>query len=54
MEYKGNANTDWFKEAGFGVMVHYLKEAIIPEGGSEEWNRTVDSFNVDKFAGQVQ
>jgi hypothetical protein len=53
IEYKGNTNTDWFKEAGFGVMVHYLKEAIIPEGGSEEWNKTVDSFNVDKFASQV-
>tara|TARA_R110000868_G_scaffold132180_1_gene342752 strand:+ start:24525 stop:25802 length:1278 start_codon:yes stop_codon:yes gene_type:complete len=53
VEYKGNANTDWFKDAGFGVMVHYLKEAIIPEGGAEEWNRTVDSFDVDKFAGQV-
>ena len=53
IEYKGNTNTDWFKEAGFGVMVHYLKEAMIPEGGSEEWNKTVDSFNVDKFASQV-
>ena len=50
---KGNANTDWFKDAGYGVMVHYLKEAIVPEGGSEEWNKTVDSFNVDKFASQV-
>ncbi|GGW39532.1 alpha-L-fucosidase [Arenibacter certesii] len=53
VEYKGNPNTDWFKDAGFGIMVHYLKEAIIPEGGAEEWNRTVDSFNVDRFARQV-
>jgi len=53
VEYKGNANTDWFQDAGYGVMVHYLKEAIIPEGGSEEWNKTVDSFNVDNFAEQV-
>tara|TARA_R110002050_G_scaffold161882_5_gene291699 strand:+ start:15198 stop:15401 length:204 start_codon:yes stop_codon:yes gene_type:complete len=34
-------------------MVHYLKEAIVPERGSEEWDKTVDSFNMDKFASQV-
>ena len=51
--YNGNTNTDWLKDAGYGVMVHYLKEAMLPKGGSEEWNKTVDSFNVDKFAGQV-
>ncbi len=53
VEYMGNANTDWFKDAGYGVMVHYLKEAMVPEGGSKEWNKTVDSFNVDLFASQV-
>lgn len=53
VEYKGNTNTDWFQDAGFGIMVHYLKEAIVPDGGAEEWNIIVDSFNVDKFASQV-
>ena len=53
IEFNGNTNTDWFKDAGYGVMVHYLKEAMVPEGGSEVWNKTVDSFNVDKFASQV-
>lgn len=53
IEYKGNSNTDWFKDAGYGIMVHYLKEAIIPEGGSKEWNEAVNSFNVERFASQV-
>jgi hypothetical protein len=53
IKYNGNSNTDWFQEAGFGVMVHYLKEAIVPDGGSEEWNKAVESFNVDTFAKQV-
>ncbi|MCK5465630.1 MAG: hypothetical protein KAI95_21525, partial [Bacteroidales bacterium] len=25
VEYKGNPNTDWFRDAGYGIMVHYLK-----------------------------
>lgn len=53
IEFNGNSNTDWFQEAGFGIMVHYLKEAIIPEGGSEDWNNTVNSFNAENFARQV-
>jgi hypothetical protein len=53
IEYKGNPNTDWFKDAGFGIMVHYLKEAIVPEGGSQEWNDAVNSFNAERFARQA-
>lgn len=53
VKYKGNSNTDWFKEAGWGVMVHYLKDNIVPEGGSKEWNEAVNSFNVKRFAEQV-
>lgn len=54
VEYKGNPNTDWFKDAGYGIMVHYLKEAIVPNGGSKEWNDAVNSFDVDKFARQAK
>ena len=54
VEYKGNPNTDWFKDAGYGIMVHYLKEAIVPEGGSKEWNDAVNSFDVEKFARQAK
>ena len=28
--YQGNPNTDWFKEAGVGVMLHFLKD-ILPK-----------------------
>ena len=41
---KGKA---WLKEAKFGVFVHYL-------GEGPNWNQRVESFNVDKFAEQLQ
>jgi len=51
--YEGNPNTDWFKDAGYGIMVHYLKPVIVPEGGSREWNDAVNSFDVERFASQA-
>jgi len=37
----------WLKDAKFGVFVHYL-------GGGPTWNERVDSFDVEKFAGQIE
>ena len=54
VEYKGNPNTDWFHDAGFGIMVHYLKPIFVTEGGAKEWNDAVNSFDADKFAAQVK
>ena len=53
VEYKGNPNTDWFHDAGFGIMAHFLKEVFSPDGGSKEWNDAVNSFDVKKFASQT-
>jgi hypothetical protein len=53
VEYRGNPNTDWFRDAGYGIMAHYLKEAIVPDGGLAEWNEAVNSFDVEKFAEQA-
>lgn len=53
VEYRGNPNTDWLRDAGFGIMVHYLKPVIVPEGGAKEWNDAVNSFDVEKFASQA-
>jgi hypothetical protein len=53
LEYNGNPSTDWFKDAGFGIMVHFLKPAIVPEGDAKDWNEAVNSFNVEHFAGQA-
>ena len=47
---KGNPNTDWFKDAGVGVMLHFLKDVYAKEGGSKEYNAVVDGFNVELFA----
>lgn len=48
--YQGNPNTDWFKDAGVGVMIHFLKENYVKDGGSPEWNNFVDNFDVELFA----
>jgi alpha-L-fucosidase len=42
-----NPDTTWMKEAKYGVFVHYL-------GGGADWNDTVASFDVEKFASQVE
>jgi len=42
-----DAAKGWFREAGFGMFVHYL-------GGGDHWNETVDSFDVESFADQVE
>jgi hypothetical protein len=53
IKFSNNRNTDWFRDAGYGIMVHYLKSAIVPEGGAQEWNDAVNSFDVELFASQA-
>ncbi|MBK8884499.1 MAG: alpha-L-fucosidase [Bacteroidales bacterium] len=50
VEYKGNPDTDWFHDAGFGIMFHYLSSNIVPDGTAKEWNDAVDSFDAENFA----
>jgi hypothetical protein len=44
------ANTDWFRDAGWGVFFHYLVEQDMT---SDAWNRRVDGFKVEVFARQL-
>jgi len=51
-------NTEWFHDAGWGVMCHYL--AGIPGDGKngaelspEAWNAQVDAFDLDGFVSQI-
>jgi hypothetical protein len=53
VEDRGNPNTDWFREGGLGLMVHFLKGAYT-SGGSEEWNGITDGFDVELFARQCR
>lgn len=52
-------STEWFKESGFGIFVHYLNElqnkedALQSLGMSTPWNEAVQAFDVDKFADQI-
>jgi hypothetical protein len=50
---RGNPNADWFRDAGLGLMVHFLK-GCYTGGGSKEWNEIVDGFDVALFAEQCK
>jgi hypothetical protein len=49
--------TDWFHEARWGVMTHYLGAAPSSAGGAEltpqAWNKQVDAFDVPGLADQL-
>lgn len=51
------ASTDWFHQARFGVMTHYLGAAPSSAGGAEltaeMWNQQVDAFDVPRFVEQI-
>ena len=55
-----NPNTDWFKEAGYGVFVHYLdhiqnnKAEIHSLGRQTSWDECVKEFDCKKFAAQMK
>lgn len=46
-----NTRTDWFRDAGYGIIVHFLKNWNDLTG---DWNRHVDAFDAERFAGQVE
>jgi len=52
------ANTDWFREAKWGVFVHYLADAAsntqVPDLDPEDWNRQIDAFDVSGLAEQLE
>ena len=49
--------TDWFRQAGWGVMTHYLGAPPSSSGGAEltaeMWNRQIDAFDVERLVEQV-
>src|SRR4051794_22750514 len=51
----------WMQEAHFGVMTHFLEDWIarrenMPGGrmSVEEWNKLIDTFDVEALAGQLE
>jgi len=45
------ADTDWFKDAGWGVFTHYL---TANETTAEDWNKQVDNFDLTGLADQLE
>jgi len=44
------SNTDWFRDAGWGVFTHFLSATGVPV---DAWNERVDRFDVDGLARQL-
>ena len=48
---------DWFRQARWGVMVHFLSHPASSttdlEVSADDWNARVDGFDVERFAGQL-
>ena len=55
-----NPNTDWFREAGWGVFVHYLWDLQNAGhrtnnlGRTTSWDECVKEFDTEKFADQIK
>ena len=51
------SDTAWFREAKWGVFIHYLASPASSLGKSAmtvpEWNRRIDNFNAEQLAGQL-
>ena len=48
------SNTDWFKEARWGIVFRYLAQEVADgELSPEQWNALVDGFDVDALAAQL-
>jgi len=49
-----DANTDWFKDARYGLFVHFIPGMNdITATSSADWNSKVNAFDVNAFADQV-
>ena len=53
---RASPRADWLRDAGWGVMIHFLPEWLEPERTwtADEWNRTVDAFDVEALARQLR
>ncbi len=52
-------NTDWFRDAKWGVFVHYLHpvvpaEELEKQTVADAWNRRIDNFDVEILADQLE
>ncbi len=56
-DVRASERTDWFHEAGWGVMTHYLGAPPSSAGGkeltAEMWNEQIDAFDAEGLADQL-
>ncbi|MCC6145311.1 MAG: alpha-L-fucosidase [Candidatus Hydrogenedentes bacterium] len=57
-----NPDTDWFRDAGYGIFVHFLwdvqcvgpRENTQGKAGTASWDECVKAFDTDRFADQMK
>jgi len=51
----GSSRTDWFKDAKWGVFMHYMADTVLKgdELSVENWNKAVNAFDVNGLAEQL-
>ena len=42
--------TDWFKEAGYGIFVHWTTNSLDKDGNKKEYFKAVEDFDIDTRA----
>jgi hypothetical protein len=48
------ADTTWFQEAGYGIMVHWTSQSMPRKGDPKPYDQAVSDFNVEAFADQMK
>lgn len=46
--------TDWFKEAGYGIFVHWTTNSLDKDGNKKEYFKAVEDFDIDTFVTQIK
>jgi hypothetical protein len=57
--FRGNPNTDWYHDAGFGIMFHYLKPMFVPDSGlfaylGEKWGGKGQQFKTEVLTSKAK
>lgn len=51
---KLRADTTWFQQARYGIMVHWTKQSMPRNGNPKSYDQAVADFNVEAFADQMK
>jgi len=53
LDMRSRADTEWFRQAGFGLMLHWTSQSMPRRGAPKPYAEAVRDFDVETFADQV-